>query len=71
MEQMYANKFTVTIAKSEAVLRFGWIVPTYNENDQVSGNQIVEERSIVLSRGGFESFRNLINSLEEEDNEDT
>ena len=66
MSAMYANKFTVTLSDTEAIVRFVWLSPEYDENDSVIGTNVVEEKNIVLSRAGFESLRQVMNELSEQ-----
>lgn len=63
MDHMYANKFTVTVGGPEVNIRFAWITPEYNNNDEVIGNQIVEEKQIVLSREAFDALYQIMGQV--------
>lgn len=64
MDAMYANKFTVSLSETEAVFRFCWVLPHYDEQDKVTGIDIAEEKLITLPREGYQKLLSLMQELE-------
>lgn len=65
MNHMYANKFTISISESEAILRFCWILPKYENGDDVNGAEIAEEQVITLPRAAYDQLLQVMNDLEQ------
>ena len=63
MDKIYANKYTVTLTENEGILRFGWVVPKYNEKDEVVGGELVDEKIVVLPRSGYDELLRLMSEL--------
>lgn len=65
MDKIYANKYTVTLTDNEGIIRFGWVVPKYNDKDEVVGGELADEKVVVLHRSGFEELLRMMKELSE------
>ncbi len=63
MDKIYANKYTVTLTENEGILRFGWVVPKYDDKDEVVGGELVDEKIVVLPRSGYEDLLRIMNEV--------
>ena len=63
MEYMYTNKYTVTINGNEAFIDFSWIVPEYDENDNVVNTKTIREQGISLSIDALRNLGDVISNL--------
>ncbi len=61
MDAMYANQMTVSIGQDEVVLHFSFIAPNYDEKgDVLEKPSVASERTIILTKLGFEKFAGAI-----------
>lgn len=62
MECMYANRITLTVNDREAFFKFDFVAPDYNENNEVSGEKLVDSSAVIVQRDALESIRVLIDA---------
>lgn len=60
MDYMYSNKITLTVSDKEAFFTFDLITPQLDEKNQVSSEQIIERRNIIMSREALAKVKGLI-----------
>ena len=63
MDCMYTNKFTVSINGNEAFINFSWVVPEYDDNDDVSGTKTIREQGVSMSIDALQNLSTLISNL--------
>ena len=68
MDIMYANQITIAVNEKEVVLRFACLAPTFDKNGVLQGADVANEKTILLTKEGFEKFKTLINDTKLEIN---
>ena len=63
MKNMFANKYTVTINEQEAILAFQWLSPVTDDKGTVVRMEVVDEKSIVMTRPAYDNLLALMNGL--------
>ena len=60
MEMMYSNRITLTVNDKEAFFTFDLVTPKLDEKRNVVSDQVIESRSVIMSREALEKVRGLI-----------
>lgn len=65
MEQQnaYANKYTIARSEREIFISFQWIVPTLNEEGNVTGQQVNHDQTITMPIELAYAMKDSLNTL--------
>lgn len=61
----YTNRFTVSVSPRDTVLTFMWITPEYDDEGNITSDNMMDKTVISMSRESFTELHALINELYE------
>ena len=61
--RIYTNKFSVSIGQSDASLSFSWVVPNFNENNEIIGDKVIDSTVVSMTKETLLQMRDILNEL--------
>lgn len=63
MDCIYANNIKVVTSDVEVFITFSWAVPGFNEDGEISGDETIGQRSVVISKKTAEALESMLHSV--------
>lgn len=60
MNNMYANRVTLSVNDKEAFFMFELVTPHFGEDHQITSEQVADSSSIIMTKEALVKVRNLI-----------
>lgn len=61
--RIYTNKFSVSIGQSDASLAFSWVVPKFNEKNEIIGDKVIDATIVSMTKESLLQMRDILNEL--------